>query len=45
MDETDMKQLAEWIDRCLRSPEDEAVLGEIKGAVETFCERFPVPGL
>ena len=45
MGESDMKQLGEWIDRCLRSPEDEAVIGEIQGAVETFCEKFPVPGL
>jgi glycine/serine hydroxymethyltransferase len=40
-----MKQLGEWIDRCLRSPDDEAVIGEIKVAVETFCKKFPVPGI
>ena len=45
MNEADMKQMAEWIDRCLRSPEDEAVLGEIQSAVESFCEKFPVPGI
>ena len=45
MGEADMKQLAEWIDRCLRSSEDEAVLGEIRHSVETFCEKFSVPGL
>ena len=45
MGEADMKQLGEWIDRCLRSHEDEAVLGEIQRSVETFCEKFPVPGL
>jgi glycine/serine hydroxymethyltransferase len=40
-----MKQLGEWIDRCLRSHEDEAVLEEIQSAVEAFCKKFPVPGL
>jgi len=45
MVEVDMKQLGEWIDSCLRSPDDEAVIGEIKAAVETFCEKFPVPGI
>jgi glycine/serine hydroxymethyltransferase len=45
MGEVDMKQLSEWIDRCLRSPEDEAVIGEIRDAVEIFCKKFPVPGI
>ena len=45
MGESDMEQLATWIDRCLRSPEDEAVLEEIRGEVIAFCERFPVPGI
>lgn len=45
MGEGDMKQLAEWIDLCLRSPEDGAVIGEIQDAVETFCKKFPVPGI
>ena len=45
MGESDMEQLATWIDRCLRSPEDEAVLEEIRGEVVAFCERFPVPGI
>ena len=45
MGEPDMEQLATWIDRCLRSPKDEAVLEEIRGEVVAFCERFPVPGI
>ena len=45
MGESDMEQLATWIDRCLRSPKDEAVLEEIRGEVVAFCERFPVPGI
>lgn len=45
MNEDDMKQLAEWLDRCLRSPEDEAVHAEIREEVVSFCEKFPVPGI
>ncbi|MBO6555738.1 MAG: serine hydroxymethyltransferase [Pseudomonadales bacterium] len=45
MKEGDMEQLASWIDRCLRSPEDEAVLDEIRQEVVQFCESFPVPGI
>lgn len=45
MKEGDMEQLANWIDRCLRSPEDEAVHEEIRGEVVKFCAEFPVPGI
>lgn len=45
MKEGDMEQLASWIDRCLRSPEDEAVHEEIRGEVVKFCAEFPVPGI
>jgi glycine hydroxymethyltransferase len=45
MKESDMLQLAEWLDRCLKSPEDEAVIAEIQSEVVTFCEKFPVPGI
>ena len=45
MNEADMTQLAEWIDRCLRAPEDEAVLASTRDEVVAFCEKFPVPGI
>lgn len=45
MTEADMEQMAVWIDQCLRSPEDEAVLGAIRDEVITFCEKYPVPGI
>lgn len=45
MGESDMKQLADWIDRCLKAPEDEASMALIKDEVITFCEKFPVPGI
>ena len=40
-----MEKLAEWIDTCLRAPEDDDALGAIKADVVTFCEGFPVPGI
>ncbi|MBT4492363.1 MAG: serine hydroxymethyltransferase [Gammaproteobacteria bacterium] len=45
MNEGDMKQLAEWLDKCLRAPEDEASLKAIRDDVIGFCEQFPVPGI
>lgn len=45
MGEADMKQLAIWIDRCLKAPEDEASIASVKDEVITFCEKFPVPGI
>jgi len=45
MNEDDMKQLGEWLDRCLRAPEDEANLADIRAEVISFCEKFPVPGI
>lgn len=45
MGEADMLQLADWIDRCLKAPEDEAALAVIQAEVETFCEQYPVPGI
>lgn len=41
----EMKLLAGWIDRALRSHEDEAALEAIKNEVEATCAKFPVPGL
>ncbi len=45
MDENDMRQLADWIDGTLRSPEDEGRLAEIRDEVESFCQNYPVPGI
>ncbi|MEL0066559.1 MAG: serine hydroxymethyltransferase [Gammaproteobacteria bacterium] len=45
MKEAEMEKLAEWIDTCLRAPEDDDALGAIKADVVTFCEGFPVPGI
>ena len=45
MKEPEMKKLAGWLDQCLRSPEDEAVLATIREEVVSFCEQYPVPGI
>jgi len=45
MKEAEMEKLAEWIDTCLRAPEDDDALDAIKADVVTFCEGFPVPGI
>jgi len=45
MGPTEMNQIAEWIDRVARSPEDEAALAAIREEVAETCRRFPCPGL
>ncbi|RPG50369.1 MAG: serine hydroxymethyltransferase [Gammaproteobacteria bacterium TMED1] len=43
--EEDMRQLGAWILKCLKNSQDKNLLGEIRGEVKKFCERFPVPGI
>ncbi|MEE2735668.1 MAG: serine hydroxymethyltransferase [Pseudomonadota bacterium] len=43
--EEDMRQLGAWILKCLKNSHDKNLLGDIRGEVEKFCERFPVPGI
>lgn len=45
MKEVEMEQIARWMIAAMRSPLDAAKLGELREAVRTLCERFPVPGL
>ncbi len=45
MKEEDMVKLGEWITRALTAREDEAALAALRGEVEAFCGRFPVPGI
>lgn len=45
MGEEEMLRLAEWIDGALRAPEDESLLSDIRKEVETFCRKYPVPGI
>ena len=43
--EEDMQQLGAWILKCLNNSHDKNLLGDIRGEVKKFCERFPVPGI
>ena len=45
MAETEMGQIAEWIDRVVRDHENDAVLTEVREDVVALCDRFPAPGL
>lgn len=45
MKELEMKQVANWIARALRAPQDAAALDAIKQEVTALCRAFPVPGL
>jgi glycine hydroxymethyltransferase len=45
MTEPDMTKLAGWIADALAKRDDAAALAALRGEVESFCQRFPVPGL
>ena len=45
MREADMEQLADWIVDCLQNPEDESLQVRLRDDVESFCRKFPVPGI
>lgn len=40
--EPEMKQIAQWISRIVKEPENEALLHNIKKEVSQLCDRFPV---
>ncbi len=39
----EMRRVGWWILEALRAPEDEGVLGRVKGEIREMCEQFPVP--
>jgi glycine hydroxymethyltransferase len=41
----EMEKIADWIDRAVRAPADEAALAKINAEVSALCSTFPVPGL
>lgn len=45
MKESDMVQIADWIDRVMHAPDDAAILATIKAEVRDFCTQFPAPGI
>ncbi|WP_394837048.1 serine hydroxymethyltransferase [Pendulispora rubella] len=40
-----MVQLAEWIDRVVNAPEDDAVISKVAAEVRAVCAKYPAPGL
>ena len=45
MSESDMQKLAEWIVAALQRAADAQFLDSLRLEVESFCARFPVPGI
>ncbi len=45
MKETEMKKIAEWMDRVINAPEDEAVAARTSAEIRELCRAFPAPGL
>jgi glycine hydroxymethyltransferase len=45
MKESDMDQIAAWMDRVLSAPGDAGVEAEVLGEVGEFCRAFPAPGI
>lgn len=43
MKESEMKQVAKWIDGAIASKNDDAKLSELRAEVRTFSENFPLP--
>ena len=45
MKEREMEKVADWIDRVLAAPGDEALHEKIAAEVKELCGKFPAPGL
>jgi glycine hydroxymethyltransferase len=41
--ENDIRQVADFLDRAIRSKADDAALGKIRGEVAEMCKKFPMP--
>jgi glycine hydroxymethyltransferase len=45
MREPQMTLIANWIDRIVSSPDDEALAAKVAGEIKELCRDFPAPGL
>lgn len=45
MGKDEMLRIAEWIDRVVAAPTDEALLAKVAGEVRDVCAKFPAPGI
>ncbi len=41
----EMQQLADWMDRVVAAPDDEALLAKVAAEVSEVCKGFPPPGI
>jgi glycine hydroxymethyltransferase len=45
MGKAEMVRLADWMDRVVSAPTDEALLARVANEVKELCAHFPAPGL
>ncbi len=45
MDESDMRQVAAWMEQIVARPEDEALAGKVRALVTELCRAHPAPGI
>jgi glycine hydroxymethyltransferase len=45
MGPSEMTKIAEFIDRVVKAPEDEAVIAKVAAEVKELCSGFPAPGI
>ncbi len=45
MRETEMRQVAKWMDEVIAHVDDETTLARIAGEVREMCQHFPAPGI
>jgi glycine hydroxymethyltransferase len=45
MRESEMTEVAAWIDKVVSAPDDEGLADRIAGEVRELCARFPAPGI
>ncbi len=43
MKETEMVQVADWIDQAITHPDDEKLLNKLSNEIKTFAKQFPLP--
>jgi glycine hydroxymethyltransferase len=45
MGRDEMLKIADWMDRVVRAPDDQAVIDQVAGEVREVCAQFPAPGI
>lgn len=42
MEELEVRQIVQWMDRAIQNPEDEVILSNIQSDVNALCSKFPI---